>query len=74
MTGLTVGAVARRKCWRCKTRPGHATWHVCADGNRQRILCLRCDILLNTLVLRWARDPRATQKLERYARKKYGRR
>ena len=63
---MTVGQCAKRKCSRCGKAPGHATWDVCADHNRKRVLCWKCDKALNRLVLRWMRDPKWREKCERY--------
>lgn len=66
---LTVHTIKRRRCARCHRTPGYATWECCADGNLARVLCLRCDMALNRLVLRWMRDRRAKQKMAAYVRK-----
>ena len=57
------------RCVRCRTRAASSTWDVCADGNRRRVICQRCDFALNRLVLRWMRDPQWRQKAERYERR-----
>lgn len=59
----------RHRCYRCK-KPATYEWSICADGNRPRWVCLRCDIALNRMVLKWARDPRWKQKIERYIRER----
>jgi hypothetical protein len=41
-------------------------WNCCADGNLWRPLCLKCDIAMNRMVLRWMRDPDADIKADRY--------
>lgn len=69
MKRLTNREVGKRRCYRCGRTPGVSTWNVCADHNRQRVVCRRCDIALNRLVLRWMRDPGAAQKLAWYIRK-----
>jgi len=66
---LTIAEVRRRKCFRCKTRPGYAVWSICADGNRPRAICRACDITLNRLVLRWAGVANWQQRITAYARK-----
>lgn len=44
-------------------------WQICADGNQFRGICSRCDYLLNALVLKLLRVPRAASKLMAYRRK-----
>lgn len=68
MKRLTVAQVKRRRCVRCTRRPGFTTWHICADGNRPRVLCASCDIALNRMVLRWAFHAPFTnaEKMRRY--------
>lgn len=68
MKALSAAAIRKRRCYRCG-QPGYATWCVCADANRRRIVCRRCDVALNRLVLRWMRDPRWRRKLARYEAK-----
>ena len=70
---MTVAEVRRRGCVRCHRR-AEAVWQACADENRERPICGRCDLELNVLVLRWMRDPRWKQKVQRYARVISGRR
>lgn len=48
----TVRGIRRVPCARCGAK-GYASWHICADENRQRVLCASCDIDLNTWVMRW---------------------
>lgn len=57
--------IRRVPCVRCGN-PAQHQWNVCADGNRFRALCLDCDIALNRLVLEWANDPGAADKVARY--------
>lgn len=64
----TAAGIARMRCVRCDDKAVHQ-WQVCADGNNYRPLCLACDIALNKLVLVWAGDPRAAEKVARYERK-----
>ena len=63
----TTAGIARLRCVRCGDKAVHQ-WQVCADGNNYRPLCLACDIALNALVLEWAGDPRAAEKVARYER------
>jgi hypothetical protein len=62
---LTVTEIRRRRCFRCRRR-GYAHWSICADDNRPRVLCIKCDIALNKLVLRWMRFSRRRDILHRY--------
>lgn len=62
----TAAGIRRLKCVRCSAQAVHQ-WQVCADGNVFRPLCLPCDVALNKLVLEWANDPNAKQKVERYS-------
>lgn len=57
--------IARVPCFRCG-QPSRFQWQVCADHRQFRGLCARCDVALNTLVLRFMRDPRAEEKMARY--------
>lgn len=61
----TEAGIMRVKCVRCGQQALHQ-WNVCADKNHYRALCLDCDIDLNRLVLEWANDPNARQKIEEY--------
>lgn len=61
----TVRGIARMTCIRCGGQAVHQ-WQICADGNKQRPLCVDCDIKLNALVLKWARDPDAGKKIAAY--------
>jgi hypothetical protein len=63
---MTKEYISKRKCYRCGRRPGYATWNVCADGNRNRIVCWACDKAMNRLVLRWMNDPNWKTKCESY--------
>lgn len=57
--------IKRVPCVRCGAPAVHQ-WNVCADRNVYRALCLDCDIALNKLVLEWANDPDAAEKVARY--------
>lgn len=67
----TVLGISRLSCIRCGDRAEHS-WQICADGNKHRPLCLKCDVELNELVLNWAGDPRARKKIQAYRAKVYG--
>ena len=49
----TAIGIRRVPCVRCGAK-GYASWHVCADNNRMRVLCAGCDVALNEMVMRWA--------------------
>lgn len=68
MTWLTNKTIKRRRCYRCGVT-GHSQWSICADGNKVRVLCKKCDKTLNRWVLRWMKDPKWREKCERYERK-----
>lgn len=68
MKRLTNAQVRRRRCVRCKKKPGYSVWQICADKNRQRVLCVECDIILNDAVLKWVRDPKRVSKMVRYVK------
>lgn len=57
--------VRRLPCFRCG-EPACAQWSICADGNVHRPICNECDIELNRIVLRWAGDPDAEEKVALY--------
>lgn len=61
--------VRRKKCWRCVVRRAEFQWNACADG-QFRPICVRCDVALNELVLRWMRDPDWKEKIARYRKEK----
>lgn len=70
-TPYTERGIRRLKCVRyalCGNR-ARTQWQVCADGRVYRPLCLSCDIELNRLVLEWALDPQAEEKVARYQEK-----
>lgn len=67
----TTSGIKRVPCVRCGN-PALHQWQVCADLNRYRALCLDCDIALNKLVLEWANDPNAAEKLVAYEIKAKG--
>lgn len=49
----TEKGIRRLKCVRCGEK-ARFQWSICADGNVSRPLCARCDVELNTMVMRWA--------------------
>lgn len=52
--------ITRVPCVRCG-KPSAHQWQICADGNQWRGICLRCDVALNRLVMRfiWGRTREA---------------
>lgn len=64
----TLIGIRRLKCWRCGEK-AHAEWSVCADNNVRRAICAACDVALNAMVLKWARDPDAARKMAVYCKK-----
>lgn len=58
--------IARLPCGRCGRRPATTQFQICADDNIWRVLCRRCDIQLNRIVLRFFNDPEVTAKLSDY--------
>jgi len=50
----TINGLKRLKCFRCGRQAVHQ-WQICSDGNVYRPLCLKCDIMLNKMVLKWAK-------------------
>lgn len=61
----TSTGIKRIPCFRCGS-PASFQWQVCADKRLFRPLCAKCDIGLNSLVLKWMNDPNAAQKLHTY--------
>lgn len=60
--------IERVKCVRCGKR-AKFQWQVCSDGNVFRPLCVDCDVELNEMILRWARDPKRRSKMRAYRAK-----
>jgi hypothetical protein len=48
----TDRGIERVPCVRCG-RPSFHQWQICSDGRLFRPLCSKCDVALNTMVLRW---------------------
>lgn len=57
--------IKRKKCFRCG---GQAVfqWQICSDDNQYRPICLKCDIELNGMVLKWAGFNNWEKKLNEY--------
>jgi transposase-like protein len=70
----TEEEIVKEVCFRCKKK-AHTQWHICADANVPRPLCLACDVQLNLLVLEWMGDPKKDLKIKRYKKdmlRRYG--
>lgn len=65
----TVRGIRTRYCYRCGDQAEYQ-WQACADNRLFRPLCVRCDVELNALVLRWMEDPDAEDKIRHYAKMK----
>lgn len=57
--------VRRLPCSKCG-EPGFSQWSICADQSNYRVLCLKCDIALNKLVLNWIGHPSADILINHY--------
>jgi len=55
----------KNKCFRCGSK-GEFTWNICADNNKDKWVCLRCDIELNKLVLRFMGFKNWKDKIKKY--------
>lgn len=66
----TQTGIRRIPCKRCGNPSVHQ-WQICADNNVYRGLCMRCDIALNALVLRWMRFKNWKKIINKYSRKWY---
>jgi hypothetical protein len=65
----TEAGIKRVKCFRCGSK-AHFQWNICSDGNVFRPICIKCDVELNRLVLRFMRFPDWKQKADDYKFKK----
>lgn len=61
----TVAQIEKKVCVRCG-RKGEHQWQICADNRYYRVMCIKCDIKLNEMVLKWARDPNWKEKIKKY--------
>lgn len=61
--------IRRVLCFRCRKRRAVFQWNICSDGNVYRPICERCDIAMNSLVLRFMRFADRKEKLARYVRR-----
>lgn len=64
-TPYTTRGISRVPCKRCGA-PSLHQWQCCADDNVWRGLCSKCDVKLNTIVLRWFGFADWRAKLKRY--------
>jgi hypothetical protein len=62
----TARGIRRKTCIRCG-KPGFATWQVCSLNRAFVVLCKKCDVGLQAIVLRWARIPEWRSIVRRYA-------
>lgn len=65
----TETGVKRLKCFRCQNK-AKFQWNICSDDNLFRPICVRCDIALNTLVLKFMKFPDWKEKSKAYKIKK----
>lgn len=61
----TVIGISRCKCFRCGAKAMYQ-WQICADGNVYRPVCLKCDVELNEVVLKFMGFPDWEAKMESY--------
>lgn len=64
-TPYTERGISRVPCSRCSA-PSVFQWQVCADNRVFRGVCRRCDVALNSMVLRFMRDPERKEKITKY--------
>ena len=57
--------ISRIPCKRCG-KPSVHQWQICADGNQFRGLCLKCDILVNKVILKFMRFQNWKSLLNKY--------
>ncbi|MDP2618627.1 MAG: hypothetical protein Q8P46_00380 [Hyphomicrobiales bacterium] len=62
----TAIGIRRVPCARCG-KPSRYQWNICADGNRPRGLCPRCDVGLNRVAMRYVFGRTREADLESYA-------
>lgn len=53
------------RCYRCGKK-GNQTWNICADGNKNRWVCDKCDVALNEIVLRFMGFRNWKSKIKKY--------
>lgn len=62
----TEEGMKRLKCFRCGEKAIHQ-WQICSDGNVYRPVCLKCDIGINKLVLRYMGFKDWREKIKKYS-------
>ena len=53
------------KCYRCKKKATQS-WNICSDGNKLRWVCLKCDVEINEMLLKFFRFRNWKSKIEKY--------
>jgi len=59
--------IKRMKCFRCGCKASFQ-WQICSDDRQYRPICLKCDIELNEMVLKWMGFKDWKVKIEEYKR------
>ena len=62
----TKVGVSRLPCIRCGEKAVYQ-WQICSDGNNYRPICVKCDVALNRMILRWMKHPEAKRLADEYA-------
>lgn len=60
------------RCYKCKklfNKNKVQTWNVCSDGNKKRLVCTKCDIELNEMVLKFIGFRNWKSKIKKYKEK-----
>ena len=67
----TDRGIRRMRCIRFAVCGNKAAtqWQICADGRVYRPVCWPCDVELNRMVLEWAGDPEAVEKMAAYVKR-----
>jgi hypothetical protein len=61
----TAIGIGRKKCCRCGEKAVYQ-WNCCANGNWWVPLCVKCDVAINRVMLRFMRHPNERLLMERY--------
>lgn len=51
----TVAGIRRLPCFRCGALSSYSTWQVCANDRRHVPICVRCDLAMNRMALKFMR-------------------
>jgi len=51
-TPYTDQGIRRLSCFRCGDQASQQ-WQICSDDNTWRPICIKCDVALNRMVLKW---------------------